>query len=287
VVAAQAETGPPPAGHSVYLPEPARVLGVERLTELETLYSMALASGAPLGHAPGQFVQVSIFGMGECPISVCSSPTRREGFELCVRRVGVVTEHIHRLRPGDVIGVRGPLGHGFDVGMLRGRDLLVVAGGCGLAPTRSLIQYVLDRRDEFGRFDLLYGVREEKELLFREELERWTAGGAIDLRISVDRASETWRGRVGLVTTLFRDLRPLNAQKTSVVIVGPPAMYRFVLIEVLARGVPEQQIFCSLERRMKCGVGRCGHCQVNSLYACQDGPVFTYAQLKALREALE
>lgn len=272
---------------TLYLPEPARVLSVEKLTELEMLFEIAFVDGHPLSHDPGQFVQVSLLGIGECPISVCSSPTRRQSLELCVRRVGEVTTHIHERRPGDVIGIRGPLGHGFDVHEMHGKDMLIVAGGLGMAAARSLIQYVLDERERFGAFHLLYGARAPAELLFRDDLTRWRESMDVNFHVTVDRPDEQWRGKSGVVTTLFRELPRLEAEQTAVVIIGPPVMFKFVVLEVLARGIPQENIYCSLERRMKCGVGKCGHCQVNNVYACLEGPVFRYGQLKALREAVQ
>ncbi|UCE59719.1 MAG: FAD/NAD(P)-binding protein [Phycisphaerales bacterium] len=272
---------------SLYEPEPAEVVSVEKLTDLENVYALQLASGHPLGHLPGQFVQLALLGIGECPISICSSPTRPNTFELCVRRVGEVTEHIHRLREGDTIGVRGPLGNGFDVHELHGKDILIVAGGLGLAPVRSLIQYILDERARFGQFHLLYGARSPGELLFRNDLTLWRERDDVNFHMTVDRPDEQWRGRSGVVTTLFSEVPRLEPGETQVVIVGPPVMFKFVVLEVLARRIHQRNIFCSLERRMKCGVGKCGHCQANNVYVCLEGPVFRYGELKALREAIE
>lgn len=276
-----------PTNAELYLPQPARILRVTQLTEMEKHYELAFLDGHRLNHQPGQFVQVSILGVGECPISICSSPTRPDTFELCIRRAGSVTNRIHALREKDIIGIRGPLGHGFDVTEMHGKDILMIAGGLGMAPLRSLVQYVLDERPRFGQFHLLYGCREPKELLFTDDLTRWRESGDVNLKITVDRPDEQWRGRVGVVTTLFADLPKLNPQDTVVVIVGPPVMFKFVVIEVLARRIPQSSIYCSLERRMKCGIGKCGHCQANHVYVCIDGPVFKYGQLKSMREAME
>lgn len=270
-----------------YVPEVATIQRVTKLTEQESLFEIALPGGQRLGHQPGQFVQVSILGVGECPISIASSPTRPQSFELCVRRVGEVTSFIHQLRKGDAVGIRGPLGHGFDVEDMHGRDVLVVAGGLGLAPARSLIQYILDERTRFGQFHLLYGARNPSELLFRDDLTRWRESPQVNFHVTVDRPDEQWRGRSGVVTTLFRELPRFDPESTVVVVIGPPIMFKFVVLEVLARRIPQKNIFCSLERRMKCGVGKCGHCQVNDVYVCLEGPVFRYGRLKALREALE
>lgn len=272
---------------NLYVPEPARIIRVQKLTDLERLYDIEFVDGRFLGHEPGQFVQVSLLGIGECPISICSSPTRPRMFQLCIRRVGMVTQLIHAMKEGDTIGIRGPLGHGFDVDELHGKDILIIAGGLGLAPVRSLIQYILDERDRFGKFYLLYGAREPKDVLFTDDIAQWRACPDIHFQVTVDRADEQWRGKTGVVTTLFRGLPKLDPIMTKAIIVGPPIMFKFVVLEVLARGIPQSSVYCSLERRMKCGVGKCGHCQANNVYVCMEGPVFKYGQLKAMREAVE
>ena len=281
------KTIPSPGQDSVYVPKPAQVLEVKTMTDLEKHFSLAFVDQQPLGHQPGQFVQVSITGIGECPISICSAPTRPAAFELCVRRVGEVTTHIHELEAGDIIGIRGPLGHGFDVREFYGKDILIVAGGLGMAPARSLIQYILDERARFGAFHLLYGGRTPNELLFRDDLLRWRESDDVNFQTTVDQPDSQWRGKSGVVTTLFRDLPRLDPERTLVAIIGPPIMFKFVVLEVLSRRIPQKNVYCSLERRMKCGIGKCGHCQANNVYACLEGPVFKYGDLKALREAIE
>jgi len=271
---------------SVYLPVMARLLKVEQMTKLEKLFTLQLPGGRSLGNAPGQFVEVSVMGIGEGPISISSSPSRSNGtFELCVRRVGDLTSALHGLEPGDVVGVRGPFGHGFPIGRMRGKDILFAAGGLGLAPLRSLINQVLDERGGFGRVIILYGTKHPSEILFKDELLEWAERGDVEFHMTVDQADEDWRGNVGVITTLFPKIM-INPRNTVAATCGPPVMYRFVLMEMLGKGIPETQIYLSLERRMKCGVGKCGHCQINDLYCCQDGPVFTYAQIKGLEEAL-
>jgi sulfite reductase subunit B len=271
---------------SVYLPVMARVLRIEQMTELEKLFTVQLPGARSLGNEPGQFVEVSLMGIGEAPISITSSPSRTDGtFELCVRRIGDLTNAMHRLVPGDVIGVRGPFGHGFPIGRMRGKDILFAAGGLGLPPLRSLINQVLDERGAFGRVIILYGTNHPSAILFKDELEEWAARDDVEFHLTVDRGSDEWTGNVGVITTLFPKIT-INPRNTVAATVGPPIMYRFVLMELLGKGIPETQIYLSLERRMKCGVGKCGHCQINDLYCCQDGPVFTYAQIKGLEEAL-
>lgn len=275
-----------PTVGSIYTPSPARIAKVEQMTALEKLFTIELPWGQNLGHEPGQFVEVSILGIGEAPISISSSPSRSNGtFELCVRKVGDVTAALHKLAAGATIGLRGPFGHGFQVDKMRGKDILFAPGGLGLAPARSLINQVLDERGSFGRVIILYGARNPSELLFKDELETWSARSDVEFHVTVDRPDPTWTGNVGVITTLFKKVH-VNPRNTVAVTVGPPIMYRFVLMELLGKGIPETQIWMSLERRMKCGVGKCGHCQINNLYCCQQGPAFTYAQIKGIEEAI-
>jgi sulfhydrogenase subunit gamma (sulfur reductase) len=271
---------------SSYAPEVARIKAAAQMSQREKLFTIELPEGRSLGHGPGQFVMLSVLGIGEAPISVTSSPSRSNGsFELCVRRVGDVTNALHALGPGDAVGIRGPFGRGYPVDKMRGKDLLFAPGGLGLAPLRSLLNQVLDERDSFGRVVILCGAKRPDELLFRDEMDEWVAREDVDCRITVDRGDETWDGHVGVITTLFADVA-IDPRNTVAVTVGPPIMYRFVLMEMLAKGIAESNIYLSLERRMKCGVGKCGHCQINNLYCCQQGPVFSYAEIKNVPEAL-
>jgi sulfhydrogenase subunit gamma (sulfur reductase) len=270
----------------LFMPVAARIIKVEPLTGLEKVFTIQLPQGLSLDHRPGQFVEVSMLGTGEAPISISSSPSRSNGtFELCVRKVGDVTQAIHRLQPGDMLGVRGPFGHGFPYEKFRGKDVLFAPGGLGLAPLRSLINQVLDERALYGRVIILYGARNPSELLFKDELEMWSKRDDIELMLTVDRGDENWKGHVGVITTLFRDLS-VYPRNTVAITCGPPVMYRFVLMELIGKGISEGNIFLSLERRMKCGIGKCGHCQINNVYACQSGPVFSYKDIKGLEEAL-
>ncbi len=271
---------------SVYTPVMARVQKIEPMTDLETLFTLELPGGRSLGNEPGQFVEVSLFGIGEAPISIASSPTRSNGaFEMCVRNVGDVTNAMHLMEPGDVMGIRGPFGHSFPVDSMKGKDILFAAGGLGLPPLRSLINEVLDRRGQFGRVIIVYGTNHPSRILFHDELKEWSERDDVEFHMTVDRGGEGWTGNVGVITTLFPGIT-INPRNTVAATVGPPIMYRFVLMELLGKGIPETQIYLSLERRMKCGVGKCGHCQINELYCCQDGPVFRYSDIKGMEEAL-
>lgn len=271
---------------SIYLPEAAHLKDIRPLSEREKLFTIELPDGISLHHRPGQFVEVSLPGIGEAPISIASSPSRTNGtFELCIRRMGLVTHALHQSAPGDPLGIRGPFGQGLPVESFYGKDLLLAPGGLGLAPLRSLIQYVCDYRSQFGRVLILYGARNPAELLFMDELLEWEARSDVELHITVDRPAEGWDGNVGVITTLFPKIQ-VYAPNTVAITIGPPAMYRFVLIELLAMGISESNIWLSLERRMKCGVGKCGHCQINQVYTCIEGPCFSYDRIKNLGEAL-
>jgi sulfhydrogenase subunit gamma (sulfur reductase) len=270
---------------STYRLKKAKILQAKKLTENEMLFETALANGEALDHEPGQFVMVSLLGIGEVPISVCSSPAKRSSFELCVRAVGKVTRSLHKLKAGDEIGIRGPYGKGFPIRILEGNDLLLIAGGLGLAPLRSLITYVLDNRRDFGKVHLLFGCKEPKEMLFSDELDKWNERTDLHYACTVDRADPEWAGNVGVITTLIPGV-DIEPSRTFAAIVGPPIMYNFVIKELISKGVPAPQILLSFERNMKCGNGKCGRCQIQNLYCCQDGPVFNYEKIKNLSEAI-
>jgi len=279
---------------SIYQPELAQLVDVQQVTATEKLFHIDLPDGQDLGHDPGQFVMLSVLGVGEAPISITSSPSRSNGnFELCVRKVGDVTGALHAMQPGDKVGIRGPFGNGFPIDRMRGKDVLFAPGGLGLAPLRSLINQVLDERDDFERVMILYGAKQRSELLFRDELNEWVERDDVECLLTVDCEDEEegWQPEqrlecnIGVITTLFPQI-DIDAKDTIAITCGPPIMYRFVLMEMLDKGIPESNIYLSLERRMKCGVGKCGHCQINSLYCCQDGPVFNYADIKGFEEAL-
>ncbi len=276
--------GPDPSG--LYLPRTARVVRAENLTRQDRLIEIALPEGQALGHRPGQFVQVSLLGYGEAPISVSSGPQQTGSFELCVRRLGNVTTALHALQPGDPVGIRGPFGNGFPMDHLVGRDCLVVAGGIGLAPLRSVIHSILARRERYGRLIVLHGARREEDILFRDEIAEWQQDPRNEVLLTVDEPTPGWKGRVGVITTLFPEIEVDPANLVVVAMVGPPVMYRFVILELRGLGIKNDQMFMSLERRMKCGVGKCGHCQIDGRCVCVDGPVFSGTEIMAMHEAI-
>lgn len=274
-------------GNIDYVPRLATIVKKEQMTANETLFEIKLDDGSELGHKPGQFAEISVFGIGEAPISISSPPTKKGTFEICVRKLGNVTNKLHTLKVGDRVGVRGPFGKGFDAEFLKGKDLLFIAGGLGIAPLRSLFNYVLDNRSDYGKVSLLYGCKEPRELLFSEELLALARRDDVDFKPTVNWCpeNELWDGNIGVITTLIPQIK-FDPEKTYAVLCGPPVMYKFVIADLKERKVPDDHIIVSLERRMKCGVGKCGHCQINEIYVCKDGPVFNYSKIKGIPEAL-
>ena len=270
---------------SEYIVKQGKILCTKQMTQFEKYFEIALPNRESLDHDPGQFVMVSIPGVGEAPISVSSSPTERRSFELVVRNVGALTATLHKMDAGDIVGIRGPFGRGFPTQLLEGNDLLFVAGGLGIVPLRSLINFVIDNRRDFGKATILLGCRTPKEMLFGDEVEHWSKRLDVNFNCTVDKSDPDWKGNVGLITTLIPGVT-LDSDRTFAVVVGPPIMYKFVIKELLKKNIPERQIILSLERHMKCGVGKCGHCQIGEYYCCQDGPVFTYEEIKGKHEAL-
>ena len=274
-------------GNIDYVPRLATLIKKQPMTSYETLFEIKLDDNSELHHKPGQFVEVSVFGIGEAPISISSPPTKKDTFELCVRKLGNVTTKMHELKVGDKVGIRGPFGNGFDSEFLKNKDLLFVAGGLGLAPLRSLFNYVLDNRKDYGQVTLLYGCKEPKELLFSDELTALRNREDVEYKPTVNACpeNEVWSGNIGVITTLIPEIN-FDPEKTFAVVCGPPIMYKFVIADLKKRNVPDDHIIISLERRMKCGVGKCGHCQMNQIYVCKDGPVFNYSKIKGIPEAL-
>ena len=270
----------------LYIPRTAVITGVRDLTYDTKLFKVQFKDrhkcdgSGENDYKPGQFVQASVLGAGEVPISLCSSPTEDGYFELCIRKIGLVTGAMDTLKKGDELGIRGPYGNGFAIEQLKGQDLLFVAGGIGLAPLRSVIKYVFDNRDEYGQVTILYGARTKEDIVFAEELHQWSKEDNIEVLTTIDRPQEGWSGRVGVVTTLLREVRHPAAYKALVC--GPSIMIHFTIKEFLDLGLNEEDIITTLERHMKCGVGKCGHCYVGGKYVCTDGPVFTYAQLNTM-----
>ncbi len=231
----------------------------------------------------GQFGLYSIFGKGEAVFCMASSPTRKDYIECSVKRAGKVTTALHERNPGETMGFRGPYGNCFPLDKMEGHNILFVGGGIGLAPVRSVIWNVLDLRDRFKNVTIVYGARSVKDLVYKSELEEWKKRDDVHTVFTVDPGGETddWDGQVGFVPTVLKE-SGVSSKDTYVVMCGPPIMIKFCLPVLLELGFTKEQVYTTLENRMKCGVGKCGRCNVGSLYVCKDGPVFTAAQIEAM-----
>jgi NAD(P)H-flavin reductase len=254
---------------------------VAETPEIKTL-RLASEKGIPFDFIPGQCAMISLPPVGEALFSITSSPGCREYLEFSIKKVGAVTRALHELEPGQQLGLRGPYGNGFPLEALRGKDLLFIGGGIGLAPLRSLINYCLERRGDFGGIDILYGARTPEDLIRREEImERWPAAPDTRVYLTVDAPYPGWEGHVAFVPAYLSELA-FSPENRIAITCGPPAMIKFVLKALEELNFAPEQVITTLEMRMKCGVGKCGRCNIGSLYVCRDGPVFTLAQLRQL-----
>lgn len=260
-----------------YRPIEAEVLEV--IPETPTIKTIKFKPKEPITFATGQFIELTIPGAGEAPFTPSSKPAVRDIMEVSVMKVGKVTEKIHELKKGDTIGVRGPLGKGYPLDEFKGKEVLVVGGGCGFAPLRSLMYELFERRGELKKLFFRGGCRMPQELMYKDETAQWAKREDLDLKITVDVGDEKWKGHVGLVTTILDDLG-MDYKGGIAVVCGPPIMMKFTTLKLLDLGFKEGNIYLSMEKNMSCGIGKCGHCRIGTYYACKDGPVFTYDKIK-------
>ena len=268
-------------GTDGYVPLQAEVVDID--VESTNTYLLSLRpiddedETVEVDYSPGQFLMVSVFGLGECPISIASSPTR-EPLQICVREAGRITQGMMAARVGDVLGIRGPFGNGFPVADMKDRNVAIAGGGSGFATLRSLINYIADHRDDYREVTVVYGARTPQDLYFTSEYGSWQAAG-IEVGITVDMMDASWKGNVGLVTSLLSEIDPAPG---AAALCGPPMMIRAVAKDLLSRGFIEQEIYISLERHMKCGIGKCEHCTMGPYHVCTDGPIFSYDRVRDL-----
>jgi NAD(P)H-flavin reductase len=269
------------------LPQPYAVRQVVK--ETADTFTLTLEPSNGVGASrfqPGQFSMLWVFGVGELPISISGDPAERHRLVYTVRSVGQATLALVSRDVGEAVGVRGPYGTGWPVGKAEGRDVLVVAGGIGLAPLRPVIYEVLRNREKYGRLVILYGARSPRDLLYRKELAAWARQPETQVLVTVDYGGLDWRGHVGVVTTLFKYAR-LQPARSVAMACGPEIMMRFVARDLETRGFARESIYLSMERNMKCALGFCGHCQYGPHFICKDGPIFTYEQMRPLLEKYE
>lgn len=269
------------------VPQPYTVREVKKETHDTFTLTLGSESGANgTTFQPGQFSMLWVFGVGELPISISGNPKEPERLVYTVRSVGQATNALVSRQVGDGVGVRGPFGAGWPVEAAKGRDVIVVAGGIGLAPLRPVIYEVLSHRQQYGRLVLLYGARNPRDLLYRKELAAWARHRDTQVLVTVDYGGLSWHGHVGVVTTLFKYAR-LQAANSVAMVCGPEIMMRFVTRDLEAHGLSRKNIYLSMERNMKCAVGFCGHCQYGARFICKDGPVFPYEELRPTLDMYE
>jgi NAD(P)H-flavin reductase len=275
----------PAAG--VLQPEPARIVRIEKETHDTFTVLVEPPAGSPVARfRPGQFSMLYVYGVGELPISISGDPERPGQLLYTVRSVGQVTYQLVTREPGESIGVRSPFGTEWPMAQARGKDVLIIAGGIGLAPLRPAIYHILRHRGDFNRLMVLYGARSPKDMLYKKELAAWNMLPDTQVLSTVDYGGVTWRGYVGVVTTLFKYVR-LHPANTVAMLCGPEIMMRYAIRELELRGVPADQTWLSMERNMKCAVGFCGHCQCGPYFVCKDGPVFPYNKVKPYLDMYE
>jgi NAD(P)H-flavin reductase len=260
------------------LPRPFRVTSLHAETEDTVTLELEPEDGTPLSFHPGQFTMFYVFGIGEVPISISGDPHHPATLVHTVRSVGAVTKAIVGLSVGDSVGIRGPYGVGWPVGEAEGKDLVVVAGGIGLAPLRPVVLDILARRDRFGGVSIIYGARSPSDLLFEDELRSWRSRFDVETEVTVDRSEDDWFGDVGVVTGLLPRIS-FDPANTVAMLCGPEIMMKVVANEMAARGVGAEHMYVSVERNMKCAIGFCGHCQFGRDFMCRDGPVLPYARV--------
>ncbi len=270
-----------------YKPFPARITDISIESEDATLKSFKIElenkeEWQKWSHIPGQFAMLSIAGKGEIPIGIASSPTERDGLLFTVNKAGVVTTALHNMDVGSPIGVRGPLGNGFPVDTeLKGKNIVIIAGGFAFTTLRATLIYLIENRKDYGNITVIYGARTPGMLLYKEELQKWQKRDDLEVHITVDREAPGWEGLVGFVPTIAGQVAP-QPENSVALICGPPIMIKFTMPPLEEIGWKDEQVYLSLENRMKCGLGVCGHCNCGPIYVCKDGPVFTRAEVQKL-----
>ncbi len=264
------------------------IIAIVPLTAHEKLFHIRICDPCErenFAFLPGQFVMLELPGCGEVPISISSSSSNKEFIALCIRKVGKVTGMLHRLKPGTIVGIRGPFGTHFPMEKMVGHNILLIAGGLGIVPLRSPIYWVNEHRSDYGDITVMYGAKEPGQILFGYQFEEWRRIYGLNILTIVQNAGKGRQGKEGIITDLFDDI-DIDSDNTFAVVCGPPVMFKFVCAHLSKSGLPRQRMFVSLERRMHCGMGKCCRCNVGSTFTCLDGPVFDYWTVMNLKEAI-
>ena len=256
---------------------------LEVITETPTIMTVKLKPKEEITFETGQFIELTIPGVGEAPFTPSSRPSMKDMMEVTVMKVGKVTEKIHQLKKGDAIGLRGPFGKGYPLDEFKGKEILVVGGGCGFAPLRSLMYTLFDRSSDFKKLFFRGGCKTPKELLYKDETKEWAKREDLDLKLTVDVDDSRCKGNVGLVTTILDDM-DMDCKNGIAIVCGPPIMMKFSTLKLIDLGFKDENIYLSMEKNMSCGIGKCGHCRIGIYYACKDGPVFSYDKIKDFTE---
>jgi sulfite reductase subunit B len=264
-----------------YRPIEAEVLDI--ITETPSIKTLRLKPKEAITFTTGQFIELTVPGVGEGPFTPSSRPSVADEMEVTIMRVGKVTERIHQLKKKDTVGLRGPFGNGYPLDEFKGRELLVVGGGCGFAPLRSLMYSLFEMSGEFKGLFFRGGCKMPQEFLYRKEVEEWGKRKDLNLRLTVDKGDASWKGNVGLVTTILDDV-DMDFKEGVAIVCGPPIMMKFATLKLIDMGFEEENIYLSMEKNMSCGIGKCGHCRIGIYYACKDGPVFQYSKIKTFPE---
>ena len=265
---------------TLYMPIPAIIERIE--DETPDIKTFTIRPVEPIQFAAGQFVELAVPGIGEAPFTPSSSPKISDFMEITIMRTGRVTDWLHNMKEGDELGVRGPMGRAYPVGDFHGREILIVGGGCGVGPLRSLLLALIDDLDAYARIIVRYGARSADSIVFKDaQMHGWNQGGALDVMLTVDEESSNWDGHVGMITDILEeDYLDCHASDGIAVMCGPPVMMKYGTNKLLERGYRPENIYLSMERNMSCGIGQCGHCRLGCYYVCKDGPVFSYDELQ-------
>jgi len=266
---------------NIYKPQEAIIEDV--IVESPNIKTFVLRLKEPFEFKTGQFVELSLPGIGEAPFTPSSDPNIKNKIEATIMNVGRVTSLLHTSPKNISLGIRGPYGQGYPLDKFEGKDILIVGGGVGLAPLRSLLFSLFAKIDKYNKVVLRYGARTPDDIIYKESIPSWAKIKKVDVVTSVDTADAKWKGNVGLVTTILKDL-PVDLKKAVAIVCGPPIMMKFATLKLLDFGFKPQDIYLSMEKNMSCGLGKCGHCRIGKYYVCKDGPVFTYEQLKELHD---
>ncbi len=261
-----------------YCPVKAKITGI--IEESPTIKTFALKPERAVPFKTGQFVELAVPGVGEAPFTPSSNPKETETMEVTIMNVGRVTARLHSMKSGDIIGVRGSYGKGYPIEDFEGKEILIVGGGVGLAPLRSLILEILNDIGRYEKIVIKYGARSPQDIIYKNELKKWTEDKRLDVEVTVDKGDQTWSGKVGLITTLLKKDMGIDISKSIAVVCGPPIMMKFSTFRLVELGYRASNIYLSMEKNMSCGIGKCGHCRIGPYYACKDGPVFTYETIK-------